>query len=112
MRGEVADADREHIAIDTADGEARHAEEENDLDAMQQALDYLDDAEGAVSTKGHTITSLASLLATEPTAKVDAAFFPGGKWKSNFLINLGHGDPAGLRPRAARPDFDDACRIL
>ncbi len=38
----------------------------------------LDDAEGAVSTKGHTITSLASLLATEPTAKVDAAMAATG----------------------------------
>jgi len=28
-------------------------------------------------------------------AKVDAAFFPDGKVKSNFLINLGYGDRAG-----------------
>ncbi|MBM3368846.1 MAG: malonic semialdehyde reductase, partial [Betaproteobacteria bacterium] len=27
-------------------------------------------------------------------AKVDAAFFPEGRWKSNFLCNLGTGDPA------------------
>ena len=38
----------------------------------------LDHAEGAVSTKGHTVTSLASLLATEPTAKVDAAMAATG----------------------------------
>ena len=44
-------------------------------------------------------------------AKVDAAFFPDGRWKSNFLVNLGYGDPAVLRPRAPRLDFDDACRI-
>ena len=44
-------------------------------------------------------------------AKVDAAFFPDGRWKSNFLLNLGYGDPATLRPRAPRLDFDDACRI-
>ena len=25
-------------------------------------------------------------------AKVDAEFFPDGKWKSNFLMNLGYGD--------------------
>ena len=44
-------------------------------------------------------------------AKVDAVFFPDGRWKSNFLVNLGYGDPTTLRPRAPRLDFDDACRI-
>ena len=44
-------------------------------------------------------------------AKVDATFLPDGKWKSNFLLNLGYGDPASLRPRAPRLEFDDACRI-
>jgi 3-hydroxypropanoate dehydrogenase len=45
------------------------------------------------------------------SAKVDAAFFPDGKWKSNFLINLGYGDPSKLFPRNPRLDFDEACRI-
>jgi 3-hydroxypropanoate dehydrogenase len=44
-------------------------------------------------------------------AKVDAEFFPGGAIKSNFLCNLGYGDPAKLRPRAPRLPFDTACRI-
>ncbi len=44
-------------------------------------------------------------------AKVDAAFFTDGRWKSNFLLNLGYGDPSTLRPRAPRLDFDEACRI-
>jgi 3-hydroxypropanoate dehydrogenase len=44
-------------------------------------------------------------------ARVDAAFFPDGRWKSNFLLNLGYGDPTSLRPRAPRLDFDEACRI-
>ena len=43
--------------------------------------------------------------------KVDAEFFPDGAWKSIFLLNLGHGDPAKLYPRAPRLDFDEACRI-
>jgi nitroreductase len=42
---------------------------------------------------------------------VDAAFFPDGSWKSNFLVNLGWGDPAGNRPRGPRLAFDDAIRI-
>jgi 3-hydroxypropanoate dehydrogenase len=44
-------------------------------------------------------------------AKVDATFFPDGKVKSNFLINLGRGDPASVFPRSPRLAFDDACRI-
>lgn len=44
-------------------------------------------------------------------AKVDAAFFPGGKVKSNFLVNLGYGDPKALFPRSPRFEFDEACRI-
>lgn len=44
-------------------------------------------------------------------AKVDAAFFPGGKVLSNFLVNLGHGDPAKLSPRFPRLEFGEACRI-
>jgi 3-hydroxypropanoate dehydrogenase len=44
-------------------------------------------------------------------AKVDAEFFPDGRVKSNFLINIGYGDPAKLRPRLPRLDFDRACRI-
>jgi nitroreductase len=44
-------------------------------------------------------------------AKVDAAFFPGSSWRSNFLCNVGRGDPAKLRPRDPRLAFADACRI-
>lgn len=44
--------------------------------------------------------------------KVDAEFFPEGRWKSNFLINLGYGDAEKVRPRNPRLDFDQACRIL
>jgi 3-hydroxypropanoate dehydrogenase len=44
-------------------------------------------------------------------AKVDAAFFSGSTLKSNFLINLGHGDPAKVHPRNPRLSFDEACRI-
>ena len=44
-------------------------------------------------------------------AKVDSAFFPDGRWKSNFLINLGRADPAKVFPRNPRLSFDEACRI-
>jgi 3-hydroxypropanoate dehydrogenase len=45
-------------------------------------------------------------------AKLDAEFFPDGRYKSNFLVNLGYGDDSKLRPRNPRLDFDEACRIL
>ncbi|MFK3649594.1 malonic semialdehyde reductase [Lysobacter enzymogenes] len=44
-------------------------------------------------------------------AKVDEAFFAGTQIKSNFLINLGHGDPDQLFPRSPRLPFDEAARI-
>ena len=45
-------------------------------------------------------------------AQVDAAFFAGTRWRSNFLVNLGHGDPAKLFPRSPRLSFDEAARIV
>jgi 3-hydroxypropanoate dehydrogenase len=45
-------------------------------------------------------------------AKVNAAFFPDGKWKANFLCNLGYGDRSKLFPRNPRLEFDEACRVL
>jgi 3-hydroxypropanoate dehydrogenase len=45
-------------------------------------------------------------------AKVNAEFFPDGKWKANFLCNLGYGDASKLFPRNPRLEFDEACRVL
>jgi 3-hydroxypropanoate dehydrogenase len=45
-------------------------------------------------------------------AGVDAAFFAGTTVKSNFLCNLGYGDPAKLHPRNPRLGFDEACRVV
>lgn len=44
-------------------------------------------------------------------AQVDAAFFAGTAVKSNFLINIGYGDAARVRPRGPRPAFGEDCRI-
>ena len=43
---------------------------------------------------------------------IDREFFAGTAIKSYFLCNLGYGDREGLRPRAARLSFDEACKIL
>ncbi len=45
-------------------------------------------------------------------ARVDAEFFQGTRIKSNFLINIGYGDPAKLYPRGPRLDFEEIARIL
>lgn len=44
-------------------------------------------------------------------AKLDEAFFKGTATKSNFLVNLGKGDPSSIFPRLPRLGFDEACRI-
>ena len=44
-------------------------------------------------------------------ALVDEAFFAGTRIKSNMLVNLGYGDPAGVRERLPRQSFEEACRI-
>ena len=45
-------------------------------------------------------------------AKVDAEFFPDGRFKSNFLCNLGCGDPSKVMPRSPRLGFEEQCAIL
>lgn len=44
--------------------------------------------------------------------KVDATFFAGTRIKSNFLINIGYGDPSKLYPRGPRLAFDEMAKIL
>ena len=44
--------------------------------------------------------------------KVDDEFFPGGRIKSNFLINVGHGDPSKVMAKLPRLDFEEACTLL
>lgn len=43
---------------------------------------------------------------------VDKEFFPEGQVKSNFLCNLGYGDPKGLFARSPRFSFDDMAKVL
>jgi 3-hydroxypropanoate dehydrogenase len=44
--------------------------------------------------------------------KVNAEFFADGKWKANFLCNLGYGDRSTLRPRNMRLSFEEAAIVL
>ena len=43
-------------------------------------------------------------------AKVDAAFFPDGRYRTNFLLNIGYGDRDMLRSRLPRLRFDEVAR--
>jgi 3-hydroxypropanoate dehydrogenase len=45
-------------------------------------------------------------------AAIDAAFFPDGRFKSNFLCNVGYGDPSRLHPRSPRFTFAEVCTIV
>jgi 3-hydroxypropanoate dehydrogenase len=45
-------------------------------------------------------------------AQVDAEFFPDGRFRSNFLCNLGVGDPAKVFARSPRFEFDEVCQVL
>jgi 3-hydroxypropanoate dehydrogenase len=44
-------------------------------------------------------------------AKVDAAFFPDGKLKTNFLCNIGYGDHSKVFARSPRFAFDEVCTL-
>lgn len=44
--------------------------------------------------------------------KADELYFAGTTVKSNFLCNLGYGDPSGLFDRSPRLPFGDACKIV
>jgi 3-hydroxypropanoate dehydrogenase len=50
--------------------------------------------------------------AGKPCFGCDQEFFPEGHVKSNFLCNLGYGDPSTLFPRLPRLPFNEACSLL
>jgi 3-hydroxypropanoate dehydrogenase len=50
--------------------------------------------------------------AGKPCFGCDQEFFPEGHVKTNFLINLGYGDPGSLHPRLPRLPFQEACSLL
>jgi 3-hydroxypropanoate dehydrogenase len=43
---------------------------------------------------------------------VDTEFFPDGRFKSNFLLNIGYGDPTKVMGRSPRFGFDEVCQVL
>ena len=50
--------------------------------------------------------------AGKPCFGCDQEFFPEGHVKTNFLCNLGYGDPSAVHPRLPRLPFGEACSLL
>jgi len=48
----------------------------------------------------------------KPCEGCEEEFLPEGRIKSNFLCNLGYGDPARLHERLPRLEFSEACALL
>jgi 3-hydroxypropanoate dehydrogenase len=44
--------------------------------------------------------------------KVDAAFFPDGRLKSNFIVNIGQGSGKDMPARNPRLSFEELCRFV
>jgi 3-hydroxypropanoate dehydrogenase len=44
--------------------------------------------------------------------KVNREFLPDGRWKANFLCNIGYGDGSNMPPRSPRLPFNEACQVL
>lgn len=45
-------------------------------------------------------------------AKLNAEFFPDGRYQAQFLINLGYGDASGNYPRGPRLGFEQVALVL
>jgi 3-hydroxypropanoate dehydrogenase len=45
-------------------------------------------------------------------AAVDQEFFAGTSWRSNFLCNIGYGDPSGVMQRLPRLTFEEYAKVI
>ena len=92
--------------------------------AMKQAFESNPERSAKAALMGSTLQGAYLILAARSlgldagpmggfdNARLDAEFFPDGRFKSNFLVNLGHGLADKLHPRAPRLSFEEACQIL
>ena len=67
---------------------------------------------GPMSGFDHTKVDEEFFAAGKPCFGCDQEFFPEGHVKTNFLCNLGYGDPTALHPRLPRLAFTEACSLL
>jgi 3-hydroxypropanoate dehydrogenase len=93
-------------------------------DAKAWFKDLPDDALGTIALRNSSLQGAYLMLAARAlgldcgpmsgfdNSKVDAEFFAGTTVRSNFLCNLGYGNPAGLHPRSPRLEFEEACKLV
>jgi 3-hydroxypropanoate dehydrogenase len=67
---------------------------------------------GPMSGFDHAKVDEEFFAAGKPCFGCDQEFFPEGHVKTNFLCNLGYGDPSALHPRLPRLPFSQACSLL
>jgi 3-hydroxypropanoate dehydrogenase len=67
---------------------------------------------GPMSGFDHAKVDEEFFAAGKPCFGCDQEFFSEGHVKTNFLCNLGYGDPSALRPRLPRLAFTEACSLL
>ena len=67
---------------------------------------------GPMSGFDHAKVDHEFFPAASSAGAIDQEYFPDSHIKTNFLCNLGYGDPAKLFPRSPRLDFDEACKLL
>jgi len=67
---------------------------------------------GPMSGFDHAKVDEEFFAAGKPCFGCDQEFFPEGHVKTNFLCNLGYGDPSKLFPRLPRLPFNEVCSLL
>ena len=67
---------------------------------------------GPLSGFDHSKVDEEFFAAGKPCAGCEQEFFAEAHVKSNFLCNVGYGDPSKLFPRLPRLDFNEACLLL
>src|ERR1700693_1414793 len=67
---------------------------------------------GPMSGFDHAKVDEEFFAAGKPCFGCEQEFFPEGHVKTNFLCNLGYGDPTSLYPRLPRLPFTEACSLL
>jgi 3-hydroxypropanoate dehydrogenase len=67
---------------------------------------------GPMSGFDHAKVDEEFFAAGKPCFGCDQEFFSEGHVKTNFLCNLGYGDPSTLPPRLPRLAFTEACSLL
>jgi 3-hydroxypropanoate dehydrogenase len=67
---------------------------------------------GPMSGFDHSKVDEEFFAAGKPCFGCEQEFFPEGHVKTNFLCNLGYGDPSSMFPRLPRLSFDEACSLL